>query len=196
MKCDIIIAGVGGQGILSIATVLGRAALEEGHRLKQAEVHGMAQRGGAVQSHFRMADEAIASDVIPHAGADIILSMEPMEALRYLAWLAPTGWLIANDEPVVNIPDYPEKDALHNEIRSRKRHLLIEGNVLAREAGSSRALNMVMLGAVSPVIPIPVEILEKAVAAQFAHKGASVVAVNLKAFRAARKIAQTVCIEP
>ncbi len=190
MKCDVIIAGVGGQGILSIATVLGRAALSHGFRLKQAEVHGMAQRGGAVQSHFRVSDEPIHSDIIGQAGADVIVGMEPMESLRYLAWLAPEGWLISNREAVVNIPDYPPVEELCAGVEAWKRHLLFDGSELARQAGSARSLNMAMLGAATPFIPIPQAVLEQAISDQFELKGTSVVETNIEVFRAARALAE------
>lgn len=190
MKCDIIISGVGGQGILSIATVLGRAALVHGLHIKQAEVHGMAQRGGAVQSHFRVSDGPVHSDVIPHAGADVVLAMEPMESLRYVGWLSPEGWLISNQEPVENIPDYPPPESIWDEVRKWRRHLLFNGSEIARNAGSARSVNMAVLGAGSPFIPIPAEELERAIEIQFQSKGEKVVSTNLDVFRAARKIAE------
>ena len=107
MKKDIILSGVGGQGILSIATVIGWAALEENLHLKQAEVHGMSQRGGDVQSNLRLSSEPIFSDLIPKGECDLILSLEPMEALRYLPWLSRAGWIVTNTTPFVNIPNYP-----------------------------------------------------------------------------------------
>jgi len=189
MKCDIIIAGVGGQGILSIANVLGRAAVEAGLHVKQAEVHGMAQRGGAVQSHFRMSEDPIFSEIIPHAGAQVVVAMEPMESLRYSAWLSPEGWLVTNTEAFENI-EYPPLDEVHAAVRQWARHLLFDGTAIAREAGSTRTLNMVMLGAASPFIPLSPEVLEKAVAEQFAAKGDKLVEANLKAFRMAREVAQ------
>ena len=84
MKQDIILSGVGGQGILSIATIIGEAATQAGLTLKQAEVHGMSQRGGDVQSNLRTSSDEILSDLIPQGAADIIISLEPMEALRYV----------------------------------------------------------------------------------------------------------------
>ena len=109
MKTDIILSGVGGQGILSIATVIGEAALNEGLYIKQAEVHGMSQRGGDVQSNLRISSDPIHSDLIALGKADIIISLEPMEALRYVNYLAPTGWIITNTTPFVNIPNYPDQ---------------------------------------------------------------------------------------
>ena len=107
MKKDIILAGVGGQGILSIAATIGFAAIEAGLHIKQSEVHGMSQRGGDVQSHLRLSDSEIASDLIPFGKADMIISVEPMESLRYLPMLSPDGWLITNTTPFINIPNYP-----------------------------------------------------------------------------------------
>ena len=117
MKKDIILAGVGGQGILSIAATIGYAAVESGLFLKQSEVHGMSQRGGDVQSHFRLSDKDIASDLIPQGSADIIISVEPMEALRYVSMLAPDGWVITNTTPFNNIPNYPNIDEILAEIK-------------------------------------------------------------------------------
>ncbi|HET6495962.1 MAG TPA: indolepyruvate oxidoreductase subunit beta [Thermoleophilia bacterium] len=191
VRHDIIIAGVGGQGILTISEVLGRAALAAGLRVKQSEVHGMAQRGGAVHSHFRMAKGEIHSDVIAHGRAGMILGMEPMEALRYLKWLSHGGWLIANTEPVENIEDYPDPEELYGEIRKRKRSLLFDATAVAREAGSPRALNMAMLGAASPFLPIEAELLERAIAEQFQSKGSKVVDANIRAFRSARELAMS-----
>ena len=189
MKCDIVLAGVGGQGILSIAAVLGRAALAQGLHIKQAEVHGMAQRGGAVQSHFRMSSDPIASDVIPLAGADLILSMEPMEALRYLPWLKPEGWVVSNDQPVENIAVYPPLADVHAALRAVPNHILFDGAAVATEFGSARALNMAMLGAASPFVRLPKEVLEQSIRDQFAHKEAQLVETNLRVFEAARTVA-------
>ncbi|MDD2236557.1 MAG: indolepyruvate oxidoreductase subunit beta [Kiritimatiellae bacterium] len=189
MKCDIVLAGVGGQGILSIAAVLGRAALEQGLHIKQAEVHGMAQRGGAVQSHFRMSAEAVASDVIPFGQADLILSMEPMEALRYLPWLKKEGWVVSNNQPVDNIAAYPDLTSVHAALQALPHHLLFDGVSVATEYGSSRALNMAMLGAASPFVPLAVEVVEQSIREQFAHKDGQVIQANLDVFRAARALA-------
>jgi len=186
MKNDIILSGVGGQGILSIAAVIGYAAVENKLYIKQAEVHGMSQRGGDVQSHFRLSDEPVASDLIPYGEADIILSVEPMEALRYLPWLAEKGWLVTNSNPYVNIPDYPEKEDLLNEIRKIKNNLIVDADTLARDIGSIKAANIVMLGAASHFIDIPYESLENAVRKLFGRKGEQVIELNLKALEEGR----------
>jgi indolepyruvate ferredoxin oxidoreductase beta subunit len=190
MKYDIIIAGVGGQGILTIATVLGRATVEKGWRLKQAEVHGMSQRGGAVQSHVRMADREIYSDVIPRGQADMILSMEPMESLRYMEWLQDDGWVITCADAVENISEYPDTEAIYAEIRKWKRHILLEGLRIAGEAGSSRALNMVMLGAAAAMVPLEPADLHSAITQQFGPKGQNILDTNIKAFNTALEFAQ------
>jgi indolepyruvate ferredoxin oxidoreductase beta subunit len=188
MKKDIILAGVGGQGILSIAAVIGYAAVQSGLNLKQAEVHGMSQRGGDVQSNLRLSDKPIASDLIPLGKADIILSVEPMESLRYLPWLNEKGWLITSTQPFNNIPDYPEMDDLMKEIEKLPYHIALDAESMAREAGSLKVANMVMLGAASPFLDMEYDQLKQAIVFLFGKKGEEIVALNLKAFEAGRVI--------
>ncbi len=188
MNTDIIIAGVGGQGILSIAACIGMAAIKSGLHLKQSEVHGMSQRGGAVQSNLRISDTEIASDLIPLGRAKLILSVEPMESLRYLPWLTEKGWLVTNTTPVKNISNYPDQEEIMAEIRSVKNHIIIDADKIAREIGSPRSSNMVMLGAASPFINIDYDALEQAVKSLFQRKGADIADVNLKALRSGRDI--------
>lgn len=186
MKTDIILAGVGGQGILSIAAVLGAAALENDYFLKQAETHGMSQRGGAVVSHLRIADHPIASDLIPQGKADIILSVEPMESLRYLPYLHEKGYVVTNTTPFVNIPNYPDIDRLLEEIRQQAYSVSIDADKTAREIGNGKASNMVMLGAASPFIDIPSDKIESGIRQIFQRKGEAVVELNLQAYHAGR----------
>lgn len=190
MKIDIILAGVGGQGILSIASIIGYAALKKGLTLKQAEVHGMSQRGGDVQSHFRLADHEIASDLIPQGQADLIISVEPMESLRYLPWLSKEGWLITNDQPFINITNYPQPEVLNAELQKQPRKVIISADKMAKELGSARSANMVILGAASPFIDIEFSAIENAVSEVFARKGEEIVDVNLACLRAGREFAQ------
>lgn len=190
MKSDIILAGVGGQGILSIAAVVGMAALENHLYLKQAEVHGMSQRGGAVQSHLRVSEKEIASDLIPEGKADIIISVEPMESLRYLPWLSETGWLVTNTTPFVNIPDYPDMKALLSEIEKLPNHIALNADEIARQVKSPRSSNMVVLGAASPFIDIPYQSLENGIKKIFSRKGEKVVELNIAALKAGREFAE------
>jgi indolepyruvate ferredoxin oxidoreductase beta subunit len=189
VKQDIILAGVGGQGILSIAFVIDSAALEDGFRLKQAEVHGMAQRGGAVTSHLRLSREAIWSDLVPKGKADLILSVEPLETLRYLDYLTPHGKVISSSAPYKNIPDYPEVGSVLAKLRAFPSSVVIDSEKLAKEAGSSRAQNIVMLGAASPFLIIKEESLRKYVEVLFKARGETIVQTNLKAFELGRKAA-------
>ncbi|MEJ2493649.1 MAG: indolepyruvate oxidoreductase subunit beta [Ignavibacteriaceae bacterium] len=189
MKSDIILAGVGGQGILSIAATIGMAAIENNLNLKQAEVHGMSQRGGAVQSHLRISDKEIASDLIPLGKADLIISVEPMESLRYVSYLSEEGWLVTNITPFINIPDYPETGELMNEIETFLHHIAINADEIARSVKSPRSSNMVMLGAASPFLDIPYDSLESGIKKIFGRKGEKIVQLNIEALKAGREFA-------
>ena len=184
MKTDIILAGVGGQGILSIAAVIGMAAIDNNLYLKQAEVHGMSQRGGDVQSNLRLSDKPIASDLIPHAGADLILSVEPMEALRYLPYLSNKGWLVTNTTPFNNITNYPDESELMGTINALPRHIALDADKIAKEQGSAKSSNMVVLGAAIPFINIDIKELKKAIGKIFEKKGTAIVYSKLNALNA------------
>lgn len=183
MKTDIVLAGVGGQGILSIATILGSAALKENLYVKQAEVHGMSQRGGDVQSNLRLSSEPIASDLIPLGGADMIVSLEPMEALRYLPWLSKEGVVVTNTVPFVNIDNYPELDSVMAELGGLPRVVAFDMDAAAKEVATVRSSNMVLLGACAPFTGIEPEKIEDAIRTIFGRKGQAMVDANLAAFR-------------
>lgn len=191
MKYDVILAGVGGQGVLSIASILGVAAVEGGLYLKQSEVHGMSQRGGAVQSHLRLADRPIHSDLIPTGGADMILSMEPMETLRYVPFLAPEGVIVAERAPVLNIPNYPDLDGIHAALRSFPQVRLVDAEGIAKAIKALRSSNMVLLGAASVFLPLTASALEDAITTIFARKGEKIVAQNIDAFQRGRAAVET-----
>lgn len=186
MKYDIILCGVGGQGVLSVAAAIAAAAAAAGLKVRQSEVHGMSQRGGAVMSHLRLSDETIPGDLVPQGGADLIISMEPLELLRYTAYLKPDGACVAASKPFDNIPNYPDVQEIHSRIESLSGARLIDAAALAKEAGNPRAVNMVMVGAASNSLPLARETLEAAISSIFARKGETVVESNLKAFRSGR----------
>ena len=189
MKIDIILSGVGGQGILSIAAVIGEAALKEGLYMKQSEVHGMSQRGGDVQSNLRLSDKPIASDLIPIGQADIIISLEPMESLRYLPFLNKNGWLVTNARPFVNIPNYPDLDKVTGEIEKLPNKVIIDVESIAKELGSPRVANIVMLGAATPYLGIGYDKIADGIRSIFARKSEEIIELNLKALQAGFNVA-------
>ncbi|ETD21485.1 MULTISPECIES: indolepyruvate oxidoreductase subunit beta [Prevotellaceae] len=186
MKTDIILSGVGGQGILSIATIIGEAALKDNLYIKQAEVHGMSQRGGDVQSNLRLSSEPINSDLIPLGCADVIISMEPMEALRYLPYLSKKGWIITSITPFVNIPDYPDLDKLKADFAKVDNVILLDIERLAKDNGVPRSANVILLGAAQKALGITYDKLEDAVRRIFARKGDAIVEANVKALAIGR----------
>ncbi|MDR0972217.1 MAG: indolepyruvate oxidoreductase subunit beta [Bacteroidales bacterium] len=193
MKIDIILCGVGGMGALSTAAIISQAALDMGMYMKQAETHGMAQRGGDVQSHLRLSDSPIYSDLIPEGECDIILSVEPMEALRYLPFLnKEEGWVITNENPFINIPNYPEKDVVIAEIKKIKNSIVFDADKIARDLGNPKGTNMVVLGAASKYLKIDIEKLEAAIKDIFGKKGEDVVNSNINALRAGREVADRI----
>ena len=183
MKKDIILSGVGGQGILSIATVIGKAALKDGLYMKQAEVHGMSQRGGDVQSNLRINDQPIASDLIPTGKCDLIISLEPMEALRYLPYLSP-------EAPFINIPNYPAEEDIKAEINKLPHKIMLNVNEVAKEVGSPRVANIVLLGATIPFLGIDYAKVQDSIREIFQRKGDAIVELNLKALAAGKEIAE------
>jgi indolepyruvate ferredoxin oxidoreductase beta subunit len=182
MKFDIVLAGVGGQGGLSVSIVIARAAMASGLFVKQSEIHGMSQRGGELFAHLRLSDSPVASPIIPSGAASLILAFEPLEALRYVSFLSRDGAVVASVAPVMNMPNYPAIEAVLNDLRSLPRVTLVDADAIAREAGSVRSANVVLVGAAAKLLPIDPEKLKGAIREVFAGKGESVVEVNLKAF--------------
>ena len=190
MTINIILAGVGGQGILSIANVLGIAALKDNLYLKQAEVHGMSQRGGDVQSNLRISDSPISSDLIPYGAADIIISLEPMEALRYLPYLSKKGWVVTNINPFVNIRNYPDMKEVMKELEKIDNLVALDMDKIAKDLGSPRSSNMVLLGAASPFLHLPGSLIADGIKNFFGNKGEKIVDANILSFNTGREEAK------
>ena len=186
MTYDIILAGVGGQGVLSLAAIVAKAAMLDGFFVRQSEVHGMAQRGGAVLAHLRVSDEPIAGDLVPAGGADMVLAMEPLESLRYLSYLKPEGIVVTAAEPFVNIPDYPEIEKVLGAIRALPRSLLVDAAGIAKEAGSPRAVNMALAGAASLLLPVRLASIERGIDELFGKKDPRAAEANRRAIELAR----------
>ncbi|MCB9833420.1 MAG: indolepyruvate oxidoreductase subunit beta [Planctomycetes bacterium] len=187
MKCDVILAGVGGQGVLSVAALIASAALREGLHMKQSEVHGMAQRGGAVVCHLRLSDQPIWSDLVPRGQADLIISMDPIESLRHVDWLAPTGWLVTSTRAVDNIPGFTDARAIVERINSLPHTILVDTEALARKAGSTKAGNVVLVGAAARLLPIKIESVLTEIRERFGRMGPDMVALNERALAAGQE---------
>ena len=187
MKTDIILCGVGGQGILSIATIIGEAAMKEDLFIKQAEVHGMSQRGGDVQSNLRISSEPIQSDLIPLGSADVIISMEPMEALRYLPFLSKEGWIITSSAPFVNIPNYPDIETIKTDLEKLPHVIMLDIEQKTKDAGVPRSADVILLGAAQKALGIEYEKLEDAIRSVFGRKGEAIVEANIKALAIGRE---------
>ncbi len=190
MRKDIILGGVGGQGILTIAATIGTAAVDSGLFLKQSEVHGMSQRGGDVMSNLRLSSNEIFSDLIPEGKADLIIGVEPMEALRHLNMLKKDGWLITNKKPFINIPKYPDVDSLLLAVEEINHHVSLDADRIAKELGTLKVANMVMLGAAIPFVGLDFSAYENALNIIFGKKGQEIVALNIEALKAGIKEAE------
>lgn len=190
MKCDVVLAGVGGHGVVSLGMVLAACGRADGLEVKLSEVHGMAQRGGSVQANLRLSDKPIHGALIGRATADVLLGTEPLESLRYIWTLSPSGVLLSAIDPHVNIPDYPPIEELEAQLRTLPRAVLIEANKLARESGTAKAANVVMAGAASRFLPLTVGSFEKQIRKAFKRKGEKVVEANLRAFHKGREAAE------
>ena len=183
MRKDIILSGVGGQGILTIATIIGEAATVAGLNLKQAEVHGMSQRGGDVQSNLRLSDESLHSDLISLGKADLIISMEPMEALRYLPYLEKEGWVVTSANLFKNIPNYPDEEELMRTLNTLPRVVQLEIEDIAKENNIPKCANVILLGMAAKFIEIlSPEQLRESIGRVFASKGEKIVEMNKQAF--------------
>lgn len=190
MKQDIVLAGVGGQGILTIAYIIDYAAQKSGLRFRQAEVHGMSQRGGAVQSHVRLSDQNIFSDLIPKGRAGIILSVEPLESLRYIDYLSPEGKIIVSRNPYANIPDYPDLNKVLDTIKKSHNYILVDSKKMSKDAGSPKSQNIVMLGAASLFMILEEKVLVQSIEEFFKPKGEKIIEVNTKAFHLGKEAAK------
>lgn len=190
MKKDIILSGVGGQGILTIAATIGTAAVNKGMNLKQAEVHGMSQRGGDVISNLRLSDHEIYSDLIPKGKADLLISVEPMEALRHVGMLSDEGWMITNSKAFNNISDYPEMEEVYQEIKKIKNHIMIDADDIAKDLGNIKAANIVILGAALEYLGLTYDDLEGSIRMILGRKGEDIIQLNLTALKAGLEAAK------
>jgi indolepyruvate ferredoxin oxidoreductase beta subunit len=180
MKHDIVMIGVGGQGILTMAYLFDNAAVARGMHVKQAEIHGMAQRGGAVFTHVRISDEPVTSDLIPEGKADMILSMEPLEVQRYLNFLSPKGMIITSNQAFHNISNYPDEKLMMDALFHLGSVAIVDSKRIATLGGASQGQNMAMVGMALPWLPFEVSDFAPYVHKLLGRKGDEIVNSNVK----------------
>jgi indolepyruvate ferredoxin oxidoreductase, beta subunit len=187
-KFDLLITGVGGQGAILASDIIGKAAVASGLPIRAAETHGMAQRGGSVVNHIRIGEEF--GSMIPKKGADLMLALEPMEAVRYVEFLKDGGVVIVNTQTVLpvtvtsGLAKYPDVQEILDVLSEKYIVKAFNADDLAYEAGSRLAMNVAMVGAVSGYLPIPKETLLESVKALVPQK---TIEVNIRAFEMGRK---------
>ncbi len=187
IKLDIVISGVGGQGAILASDIIGKAAVLEGVPIRAAETHGMAQRGGSVVNHIRLGCEL--GSMIPLHGADVLLALEPAEALRYIDSLSDDGVVIVNTQPVFPITvtsggdEYPDVSEIVSVLKSNHKVVAFNAFELAIEAGHPQAMNVVMVGAVSNYLPMSEELLIDCIKRMVPPK---TVDINVRAFELGR----------
>lgn len=188
---NILVAGIGGQGVMTAAEILSQTALNQGFDVKKTEVAGMAQRGGVVTSHVRFGGQVL-SPAIPPGEADILVGFEPAEALRWCSQLRPTGVVMINttrqEPPVVSLGlyDYPE-DPVAEIAKTGIEYHAFDAGAIARELGNFKLVNTVMLGAISELLPFPAEILKAEILDRFRDRKPALVEINEKAFELGRQ---------
>ncbi len=167
-ECDIVIVGVGGQGVILISDVIGRAAVKAGKSVRGAETHGMAQRGGSVVNHTRIGCRY--SPMVPFGGADVLLALEPAEALRFAHFLSRDGVALVNINPVMPVTvttgkaSYPPLGDIISPLAAVCKEVkAMDATALAKKAGTAQAMNVVMLGSLSRYIPLPEDMLIDAI---------------------------------
>jgi indolepyruvate ferredoxin oxidoreductase beta subunit len=186
-RFDLVIAGVGGQGTILASDIIGRTAVKENMPVRAAETHGMAQRGGSVVNHVRLGCEL--GSMIPRKGADVLLALEPSEALRYLEYLSDDGIVIVNTDPILPVTvtsglcSYPDVNAIIENLGRGHEVKAFNATGLAKEAGNIQAMNVVMVGAVSNYLPLSADIMLECVRELVPPKTTD---INVRAFELGR----------
>jgi indolepyruvate ferredoxin oxidoreductase beta subunit len=178
----IVISGVGGQGALSLAQILLEALRRTGLQALQSEIHGMSQRGGSVHAHVSYADFPITSPIIDEGCADLLIALEPLEALRHVALLRMDGALVVSEEPQTAMEGYPPLDDVYAALKAVPGAHLLDTEDLARRLHHRQAGGMALLGMASHFLPVSEAIWREVITERFAAKGPRVTEKNLEAF--------------
>ena len=182
----IVLAGVGGQGVLSLAQIVLEALRRSGLQALQSEIHGMSQRGGSVHAQVCFAEVPLTSPIIDEGCADLLISLEPLEALRYVAMLRMDGHLVVSEEPQMSMDGYPPLDDVYAALKKVRGCHLLDTEELARRLNHRQAGGMALLGMASKYLPVTDEVWRKVIFERFEAKGARVTDKNLEAFEAGR----------
>jgi len=187
MTTNILVAGVGGQGVILASDIMSEVFMEAGYDVKKSEVHGMAMRGGTVTSHFRFGKK-VYSPLIKEGEVDILFAFEQLEGLRWINYLRPIGKIVMNDHkinpPAVNLGEMEYPKAIPETIQSKiKNFYLVKGTEIALQLGDVRAANVVLLGAISNFFEVNEDLWLKTILNYLPPK---VHELNRKAFSAGR----------
>ena len=186
----IVLSGVGGQGVLSLAQIVLEALRRSGFHALQSEIHGMSQRGGSVHAQVCFSEVPLTSPIIDEGCAELLIALEPLEALRYVAMLRMDGHLVVSEEPQVNMEGYPPLDDVYAALKAVRGAHLLDTEDLARRLNHRQAGGMALLGMASRHLPVPEATWHAVITERFEAKGARIIEKNLEAFEAGRGLVQ------
>ena len=184
----IIVAGVGGQGTITLAQLILGAAWRSKYHCLQSEVHGMSQRGGAVNAHIVFDSQPVTSPTIEEGSADLLIGMEPLETLRYVHMVKKEGNIISSLSPIVNMGNYPEESTVIDAVKKVDDIHLVDTDACSKELKNRHAGNVILLGMASKFLPMEQELWLSIFEERFKVKGDKIIQKNKEAFEYGRNL--------